>query len=185
MIRIDLNHRYNESDIVSSEKLTSLGMMLKQIAIDNRDWQKAAPGPSQYQSVGYRIKTNAQTIIINMDYNDTRKDYYNCYIINNNFSNEIKTNWLMNKLLPKSFFLKKKFNEYKVNESYDLSYVMDGKKYLFTGGLGSWVDSGSLYKKCINTETNKIVFLYADIGSNFDGPRARWETKEEEYLENL
>jgi hypothetical protein len=63
MIRIDLNHRYNESDIVSSEKLTSLGMMLKQIAIDNRDWQKTAPGPSQYQSVGYRIKTNAQTVI--------------------------------------------------------------------------------------------------------------------------
>lgn len=65
-MRIDLNHKYNESDIVVSDKLTSLGLTLKEIAVENRDWQKAAPGPSKYQSVGYRIKTNAQTIIINM-----------------------------------------------------------------------------------------------------------------------
>lgn len=185
-MRIDLNHKYNESDIVVSDKLTSLGLRLKEIAVENRDWQKAAPGPSKYQSVGYRIKTNAQTIIINMHYNDTRKDYYDCYIINNNFSNEIKPNWLMDKLLPKYHFLKKKFDEYNVNEKHDLSYVMDGKKYLFTAGLGSWADGGSLYKKCINTETNATVFLYASVGSNFDGGAgARWETKEEKHLENL
>lgn len=208
-MRIDLNHRYNESDIIRHAVkgnigylLTSIGTELKQIASDNRDWKQSAPGASKYQTVCYRINTNVQTIYIYQDFNDEIGSYFNCRITNKDYSNEIKpykvsnSNWLSRTLLPltsflpnilpsNSYFLKKKFDEYNINEKYDLSYIMDGKKYLFTAGMGSWDNSGSFYKKCINTETNETVFLYAEIGRNFDTPCPIWETKEEEHLDKL
>ena len=192
---LDFNHKYTELDIIAegTDKLTSLGEDFKKYSLGKRDYRKAPPGASEFPTVSFRIVTNAQTIIIDQNFNSARGNYYGCRIENKpGYTNEITEfpgvkGWLIKTVIkdPKFYELKKRFSRYKDNEEYDISYIIDGKKYLFTGGIGSWDNSGSFYKKCINTETDKMVLLWANVGTNFDTPAPKWKIVEEEHKENF
>ncbi len=192
---LDFNHKYKESDIIreGTDQLTSIGEKFKDYAWKKQDYKKAPPGAAEFPTVSFRIVTNAQVIIIYRDFNISIGNYYSCRIGNKlGFTNEITEftgvkGWLIRMVIgdPKFHELKRRFSRYKANEDHDISYVIDGKKYLFTGGIGSWSNSGSFYKKCINTETNKTVLLWAEVGTNFDTPAANWRTVKEEHKENF
>ena len=192
---LDFNHKYTESDIIQEgiDRLTSLGEKFMDHSRRKQDYMKAPPGASEFPTVSFRVVTNAQTIIIDHNFNFSRGNYYQCRIANNpGYSNEITEfpgvkGWLIKRVIsdPKFYELKKRFSRYKANEEYDISYIIDGKKYLFTGGIGSWDNSGSFYKKCINSETGKMVLLWAEVGTNFDTPAPKWKIVEEEHKENF
>jgi hypothetical protein len=194
-MRLDFNHRYKESDIIheGTDKLTSLGEFFKDYSWKKGDYEKAPPGMAEFPTVSFRIVTNAQTIIIDRNFNLSRGNYYNCRISNKpGYTNVITgfpgfKGWLIKKAIkdPKFYELKQRFSRYKDNEEYDISYIIDGKKYLFTGGIGSWDNSGSFYKKCINVETGEMVLLWANVGINFDTPAPRWRVVKEEHKQNF
>jgi hypothetical protein len=192
---LDFNHKYTESDIIreGTDQLTSVGEGFKDYSWRKGDHVKAPQGASEFPTVSFRIVTNAQTIVIDNDFNLPRGNHYRCRILNKpGYTNEITEfsglkGWLIRTVIenPKFHELKRRFSRYKANEDHDISYVIDGKKYLFTGGIGSWDNSGSFYKKCINSETDKMVLFWAEVGTNFDTSAPKWKIVKEEHKENF
>ncbi len=177
--KLDFNYRYSESDIINNGTLTSIGEMFRSYSIDTRDTRLDPPGCSEFQNMNYRISTNFQIIYLRQNYyrdiDKSIKWKYECSI----------SQKLNNNILKSHKELKRKFNDYGLYSKYNLSFIINDKKYILTNSSTMGFEHAITCKECINSETKKVIFRSGDICKDLDTSFPKWEKVKNEYLENL